>query len=127
MDITAPIRVLLVDDNVVFRRTMHSVLAPYSDLELIGEARDGNEALEMASNLHPAVILMDVHLNRVMDGIAATRALTHQCPGVAVLGLSWDAREYVASAMLQAGARDMLAKEQAADEVHRAILSAVRR
>jgi DNA-binding NarL/FixJ family response regulator len=60
-----------------------------------------------------------------MDGIAATRLLRRQCPEVAVLGLSWDTREYVVSAMYQAGALDVLAKEKTADEVHGAILRAV--
>ena len=125
IDPAPPIRVLVVDDNAVFRRTMRSLLGPYSDLEVVGEASDGHEAVQMAGRLHPAVVLMDVHLGRAMDGIAATRLLTNLCPKVAVLGLSWDTREYVASAMHQAGAFDVLAKEQTADEVHRAILSAV--
>jgi DNA-binding NarL/FixJ family response regulator len=101
------------------------VLRPYLDLEVVGEATDGNEALHMANWLHPAVVLMDIHLGRPMDGIATTRVLTRECSGLAVIGLSWDTREYVASAMYQAGAVDVLAKEQTADEVHRAILSAV--
>ena len=124
-EITPRIRVLLVDDNVVFRRTILSVLRPYPDLDVVGEASDGNEAVQMAARLQAAVVLMDVHLGRAMDGIAATRLLTNQCPRVAVLGLSWDTREYVASAMHQAGAIDVLAKEQTADEVHQAIVSAV--
>jgi len=124
MDIASPIRVLLVDDNAVFRRTILSLLRSYPDLELVGEARDGDEALQMAGRLHPAVVLMDVHLRRTMDGIAATRLLLDQCPRLAILGLSWDNRDYVATAMQQAGALDVLAKEQTPEEVHRAILSA---
>jgi DNA-binding NarL/FixJ family response regulator len=125
MDTAAPIRVLLVDDNLVFRQTIRGLLRTYSDLEVVGEASDGNAAVQMAGSLQPAVVLMDVHLGRAMDGIATTKVLTSQCPGLAVLGLSWDTREYVASAMQQAGALDVLAKEQTADEVHRAIVSAV--
>jgi two-component system, NarL family, response regulator LiaR len=125
IDKAARIRVLLVDDNVVYKQTIRSLLGKYPDIQVIGEASNGNEAVQMAASLHPAVVLMDVHLGRAMDGIAATRVLTHQCPGLAVVGLSWDTREYVASAMHQAGALDMLAKEQTADEVHRAIVSAV--
>ena len=124
MDAVRPIGVLLVDDNVLFRQTILSVLRPYRDLEVIGEASDGNEAVRLASTLHPAVVLMDIHLGRPMDGIATTRVLTHQYPAMAVLGLSWDARDYVVSAMHQAGALDVLAKEQAPDEVHRAIVRA---
>ena len=125
MDATPRIRVLVVDDNFVFRRTIRSLLVPYPDLEVVGEATDGREAIQMAGKLHPVVVLMDVHLGHAMDGIAATRLLTNQYPRVAVLGLSWDTREYVVSAMQEAGALDVLSKEQAADEVHRAILRAV--
>ena len=125
MDTAPRIGVLVVDDNVLYRRTILSLLRLYPDLEVIGEASDGNEALQLASRLQPAVVLMDVHLGRAMDGIAATRILANQYPEMAVLGLSWDIREYVVSAMQQAGALDVLAKEQTADEVHQAILSAV--
>ena len=125
MNAAPRIGVLLVDDNVLFRRTILSVLRPYSDLEVIGEASNGNEALQLANRLHPAVVLMDVHLGRAMDGIAATRVLTTQCPGMAILGLSWDIRGYVILAMQQAGALDVLAKEQTVEEVHEAILRAV--
>ena len=99
MDAAPPLRVLLVDDNAVFRRTILSLLDSYPDLELIGGARDGDEALEMVNRLHPAVVLMDIHLRRPTDGIAATRLLLNKCPGLAVLGLSWDNRDYVATAM----------------------------
>lgn len=123
--VAAPrIGVLVVDDNALFRRTILSLLRLYSDIEVIGEASNGNDALQLAGTLCPAVVLMDVHLGRAMDGIAATRILKNQCPGMAILGLSWDIREYVVSAMQQAGALDVLAKEQPPDDVHRAIVSA---
>jgi len=62
--------------------------------------------------LQPAVVLMDIHLRRTMDGITATRLIKAQYPGVAILGLSWDTSEYVVSAMQQAGALEVLPKEQ---------------
>ena len=125
MDTAPVIRLLVVDDSPIFRQTMRKVLARYADLEVVGEATTGKEAVEMAARLNPAVVLMDIHLHRVMDGIRATRLLIHECPRVAVLGLSWDTRENVASAMREAGALDVLRKEQTADEVHEAILRAV--
>lgn len=121
MDLAQRIPVLLVDDSAIYRRTMRGLLSRYPDLEVVGEASAGNEAVEMVGRLHPAVVLMDVHLGRVMDGIAATRLLVDQYQRVAVLGLSCDSREYVAAAMRQAGALDMLVKDQTADEVHEAI------
>jgi DNA-binding NarL/FixJ family response regulator len=64
---------------------------------------------------------MDIHLQRMMDGIAATRLITSQNPRVAVLGLSCDTRQYVVSAMQQAGAFEVLAKEQPAGDLYIAI------
>ena len=104
---------------------MRSQLASYRDLEVIGEVSNGAEAIELVGRLRPTVVLMDIHLGRMMDGIAATRVLATLYPDVAVLGLSWDTKEYVVSAMHQAGALDVLVKGQTADEVHRAILRAV--
>lgn len=125
MDPAQHIRVLIVDDSAVFRRTMRSVLARYPELEVVGEASTGNESVEMAATLQPEVVLMDIHLGRVMDGIAATRLLASHCPRVAVLGLSCDTRAYVAAAMREAGALDVLAKEQTPEQVQEAILRAV--
>ena len=115
------IRVLLVDDHSLFRQTLRSLLAPYPNLELVGEASDGHEAVESVARLQPSVVVMDIHLQRMMDGIAATHLITSQNPGVAVVGLSCDTRQYVVSAMQQAGASEVLAKEQGADEVYGAI------
>ena len=67
------IRVFLVDDHPLFRQTMRSLLAPYSNVELVGEASDGYEAVESVRRLQPSVVLMDIHLQRMMDGIMATR------------------------------------------------------
>ena len=125
--VTAPrIRVLLVDDNPLFLQTMRSLLETYPDVEVIGTANDGGEAVERVAELQPAVVLMDVHLRRTMDGIAATRMIISRCPSVAILGLSWDTRDYVVSAMLQAGAFEVLMKDRSAgNEVHGAIQRAV--
>lgn len=125
--VTAPrIRVLLVDDNPLFLQTMRSLLETYPDVEVIGTANDGGQAVERVAELQPAVVLMDVHLRRTMDGIAATRMIISRCPGVAILGLSWDTRDYVVSAMLQAGAFEVLMKDRSAgNEVHGAIQRAV--
>ena len=119
------IRVLLVDDNPVFRRTMRSIIASYLDVDLIGEATDGQQTVELVGNHKPAVVLMDIHLHRTMDGIAATRLIKSQYPEVAVLGVSNDTREYVRLAMKEAGAFEVLVKDQLAenllDALHRAV------
>jgi DNA-binding NarL/FixJ family response regulator len=125
MDTKSAIRVLLVDDHAVFRQTMRSELASYPDLEVIGEASNGAEAFELVARLSPTVVLMDIHLGRITDGLGATRVLTSQYPRMAVLGLSCDTREYVAAAMYQAGALEVLAKDESTHNVYRAILRAV--
>ena len=114
-------RVLLVDDQPLFLRTIRALLASYSDLEVVGEAQDGQEAVESVRRLLPTVVLMDIHLQRTMDGIRATRLITSQYPGVAVLGLSYDTRDYVMSAMQEAGAFEVLAKDDIADHLRDAI------
>ena len=126
MEVQPKIRVLLVDDHPLFRNTMRSLLAPYPDVEVVGEAIDGPEAVQCVEHLQPALVLMDIHLQQAMDGIAATRLILSQNPGVAILGLSLDTRQYVISAMKHAGAFEVLAKEQtAANELYDAILRAV--
>lgn len=105
---------------------MRSLLATYPDIELVGEAMDGNEALECVRRLQPNVVLMDIHLRRTMDGIAATRLILNQYPDVAIIGLSLDIRRYIVSGMQQAGAVEVLTKDEAnAGDVYRAIQRAV--
>jgi DNA-binding NarL/FixJ family response regulator len=71
------IRVLLVDDHQMFRDTMRNLLSGYSDLEVVGEASDGHEAVESVGQLRPAVVLMDINLGK-MDGITAARLIRSQ-------------------------------------------------
>ena len=115
------IRVLVVDDEPLFRRTMRSILASYSDIEIVGEAGNGYEAVEHIKQLQPTVVLMDIHLQRAMDGIAATRLIKDLYPGVAILGLSLDTREYIVTAMEEAGAFEVLDKEQSGQHFYQAI------
>src|SRR5688500_15223883 len=102
------IHVFIVDDLVLFRQTLRSLLAPYPDIEVVGESGDVHEALESVGRLKPSVVLMDIHLQRVMDGIAGTRLMRSRYPDVAIVGLSLDTREYVAAAMREAGAFEVL-------------------
>ena len=125
MAIPPRIRVLLVDDNPMFRTTVRSLFASHPDLELIGEATDGQEAIQRVGELKPAVVLMDIHLHRTMDGIAATRLIKSRYPDVAVLGLSNDTREYVSLAMKEAGAFEVLVKDQLSDHLRDALDRAV--
>ena len=76
-----PIRVLLVDDSLLFRRGLLSLLQAVDDIEVVGEASDGREALEKAETLMPDVILMDVRMPD-WDGLTATRLIKEQMPYV---------------------------------------------
>lgn len=97
------IRVLLVDDHSVMRQGLAMLLGEESDIEVIGEAADGLDAIEAAGNLRPDVVLMDCSLPR-LDGVGATGALVAADPDVCVIGLSMFEEVDRARAMIDAGA-----------------------
>jgi len=87
---TAPnnvIRILIVDDHTIVRRGIKALLAEMADIEVIGEAEDGLEAIHLAKQLEPDVVLMDLLMPK-MDGIEATRQITAQQPNLRVLVLT---------------------------------------
>jgi DNA-binding NarL/FixJ family response regulator len=114
-------RVLIVDDHPLFRAGVRRRLEEFSGLvEVIGEAGDGGEAIDLAGSLAPDVVLMDVSMPG-MNGIEATRALKQRYPRVGVLILTvYDEREYV-EALLEAGAAGYLLKTIEAEALVRAI------
>lgn len=114
------LKVLLADDQDMVRSGFALILSMEDDIEVVGQARNGKEALELAASVRPDVVLMDVQMP-VMDGITATAALTEQLPGTAVLILTtFDHEDYLFSA-LQAGASGFLLKTSDADELVAAI------
>jgi DNA-binding NarL/FixJ family response regulator len=117
----APIRILLVDDQPLLRMGFRLILEGEDDLEIVGEASDGAEAVRQAGHLAPDVVLMDVRMP-VLDGIEATRALTAARARAKIIILTtFDLDEY-AFAGLQAGASAFLLKDVAPAE----LISAVR-
>ena len=80
------ITVLVVDDHALFRAGMHAVLSAFEDVDVVGEASTGEEALELVGTLHPEVVLMDLRMPGI-GGLAATARLTDQHPDVAVIVL----------------------------------------
>ena len=117
------IRVLLVDDQMLIRLGFRLVLEAEPDLQVVGEAADGIEALESISGATPDVVLMDVRMPR-MDGIEATRRIVADHPGVRIVVLTtFDLDEY-AFAALRAGASGFLLKDAHPEELTRAIRSA---
>ena len=115
-----PIRVVLVEDNQVFRDGLELVLGLRSDIEIVGAAEDGTEAVKLASELRPDVILMDYRLPG-MDGVEATAAVLEAYPGAAVIGLTASANVRERHALREAGAVDCLSKDDDLDEIVAAI------
>ncbi|WP_421082979.1 response regulator [Rothia nasimurium] len=114
------IKVLLADDQDMVRSGFALILSMEEDIEVVGQARNGAEALELALATRPDVVLMDVQMP-VMDGITATSSLTDQLPGTAVLILTTFDREDYLFAALTAGASGFLLKTSDADELVEAI------
>jgi DNA-binding NarL/FixJ family response regulator len=120
----AAVRVLLVEDHTIVRQGVRSLLETYPNLDVVGEAHDGEEAVMKVGNLQPAVVVMDINMPK-MDGIAATRLIRTNYPHIAVLGLSVNAEGYHHEAMLRAGAFEVVSKEHAVDRLYSAIQRAV--
>ena len=118
------IRVLLVDDHVMVRQGLRNVLQAYPNIEVVGEAGNGEEAIAMVGKIHTAIVVMDIIMPK-MDGIAATRLIKTNYPDIAVLGLSVTPHSYHIDAMIKAGAFEVLTKEKAVHELYSAIQRAV--
>lgn len=115
-----PIRVLLVDDHAILREGVHALLAREPDILVVGEAGDGQEALDLVDELRPDLVIMDIVMPR-MSGLEATRRLKELHPDVRTLILSmYDDEEYVVQ-IIQAGARGYVLKRVVTEDLVRAI------
>lgn len=118
-----PIRVMLVDDHAMVRRGLATFLSVFDDFSLVGEAECGKDAIQLADEIEPDVILMDLVMPE-MDGATATRAIRQKHPHIQVIVLtSFKEGELIKNA-LEAGAIGYLLKDISADEIARAIRSA---
>ena len=125
-----PVRVFVVDDHTVVRRGLRGYLEMVDDMEVVGEAADGQEALEqiaalVAAGRPPDVVLMDL-LMPGMDGVTATAAITQRHPELAVVAMTSFTQADLVHGALQAGAAGYLLKDAEADEVAAAIRAACR-
>jgi DNA-binding NarL/FixJ family response regulator len=115
------IRVLLVDDNDRVRQTLRSILKAYSNIEVVGEASDGDEAFTSVGTLRPAVVVMDISMKK-MDGITAARLIKARYPDVLVVGCTAHTQEYNIYAMKRVSAFEaLLNKEDATKDLYPAI------
>ena len=118
-----PIRVILVDDHAMLRKGLRFFLAGFDDLQLVGEASSGKEAIHLCAELEPDVVLMDMVMPD-MDGAAATRAIRQQTPTVEVIALTSFQEEDLIERALQAGAISYLLKNVSAQTLAEAIRQA---
>ena len=115
-----PIRVMIVDDHAVVRSGLTAFLQSYDDLELAGEARTGEEAVQLCAQIHPDVVLMDLIMPG-MDGATATQAIRQNCPETQVVVLTTFKEETLVQKALGAGAIGYLLKDVQGDELAEAI------
>jgi DNA-binding NarL/FixJ family response regulator len=118
-----PIRILLVEDNQVFREALELLLGMRADLEVVASVGDGSEAVAAVGQYRPQVVLMDYRLPG-MDGVQATAAVRQAHPDVAVVCLTASANPREIEALYAAGATACLTKDQELDEIVDALLEA---
>ena len=118
------IRVMLVDDHNVVRSGLATFLRAYEDLQLVGEAKNGLEAVNLCREKKPDVILMDLIMPE-MDGIAATRAILADYPEIKIVAMTSFEEEELVQGVLAAGAISYLLKNVTSDELAKAIRDAV--
>ena len=114
------IRVLLADDHAVVRQGFRMILSAQPDLEIVGEAGNGREAVDLACKLRPDVVVMDVAMPE-LNGIEATRRLTADNPHIRVVALSMHKDSVYVREILRAGARGYLLKDSVADDLVAAV------
>lgn len=118
-------RVLVVDDHPLYREGLITALTAAADVEVVGEAGDGQVVVDMVAELTPDVVLMDLHMPG-LTGVEATRVVTAQHPGVAVLVLTMLDGDDAVFAAMRAGARGYLLKGAGRDEITAAIAAVSR-
>jgi DNA-binding NarL/FixJ family response regulator len=119
----APLRIVIADDQASVREGLVLLLDGLPDIEVVGAAADGAQAIQLVAEQHPDAILLDLHMP-VLDGIGATRALTAEHPEVAVVVLTTYADDSSVLDALRAGARSYLTKDADRADIARALRAA---
>ena len=114
------LRVLIADDHAAVRQALVRSLEQEADIEVVGQAEDGCSAVDMAGQLNPDVVVMDITMPR-LDGIGATRQITDQFPGVKVVGLSVHGSRPYVNKMMAAGAKGYVLKDDELEELVKAL------
>jgi DNA-binding NarL/FixJ family response regulator len=119
------IRILIADDHTLVRETLSNFLQDQEDMEVVGQAKDGVTALELAEQLQPDVVIMDVSMPPILSGLEATRWICGNWPNVKVIALSMHRQKQYVTEMLRAGARGYLLKDCDSDELLTAIRAVI--
>jgi DNA-binding NarL/FixJ family response regulator len=114
------IRILLADDHVMFRQGLCSLLSAEKDMEIVAQAQDGREAVELCGKVQPHLVVMDITMPG-LNGIEATRMIRSQWPGVKIIALSMHSTRRFMSEALKAGASGYLLKDGSFQELLAAI------
>jgi DNA-binding NarL/FixJ family response regulator len=120
-DVPHILRVLLVEDHRIFRKSLAERLREEPDIEIVGEAGDGEEAVRAAERLHPDVVVMDVTIPK-LNGIEATERITHATPSIRVIAYTMHSASDMSASMRGAGAVEFVCK----DEPFTTLLTAIR-
>jgi DNA-binding NarL/FixJ family response regulator len=115
-----PVRLVLVEDNDVFREALELLLGLRGDVEIVGTATDGLEAIEVCRRLRPDVVLLDYRMP-VLDGVQTARAIRERCPNSAVVCLTASASARETEALYEAGAVECLTKDRELEEIVAAV------
>lgn len=119
-------RVLLVDDHAMVRQGLRSILDSYLDVVVLGEACDGQEAVNAVGALRPNLVMMDINMP-IMDGITATRLIKTRYPHIAIIGLSVNVDVQNEAAMIEAGGALLLTKEAAVEKLYSVMKQAIKK
>ena len=117
------IRVLIVDDQAAVRTGLKFFMQAFDDLELVGEAEGGEQALQLCAQIQPDVVLMDLVMPE-MNGISATRAIRQRCPDTQIIALTNFKDQELVQGAMEAGAVNYLLKNISADQLAEAIRAA---
>jgi DNA-binding NarL/FixJ family response regulator len=109
--------VLLADDHLAIRTALRDLLAFYEDIEIVGEAHDGIQAIDLTGASHPDLVIMDINMP-TMNGLEATRHIKRSWPRTVIIGFTANTDTVICNAMLQAGAVACLEKAQAYDALY---------
>ena len=114
------IKVILVDDHRILREGIKSILEDTSDIQVLAEADNGRDAVKLARELHPDIMIMDIAMSE-LNGVEATKMIVRDEPGIKIIALSMHADKHYINGIFQAGASGYLLKHSAAKELIEAI------